>query len=410
MLRFRMLARDCNSIPTQYRTWVVPNTPDYTGEFYTGFKSGPAPFVDVLAFAITDDSVFADFNLPIPSEWNAGGPILRTAFPIQLTLPDVVEDSQLAIIDGYAYMFGGKLTNKIFRADLNNPANWFDTGATLPTPLYGSSLAIVNNTIYLFGGDDGYGAGEGPLGVIYSAPVSNPLDWTNTGSTLPSPLFYSSLGMFDDKLYLFGGLGAGGATNVIYNAVASNPLHWVADGYIPTPTYGSSLAQVDGYWFMYGGQLTPNVVTDVIWAASVSSPVSWFFDGYLPHPTSFGQFVTIGNDGYLFGPMYGSSSIGYTGILQCSLSAPQAFIDIRKSIPAVISHSQVAIIYDRIWFFGGSGETGIFACNQILKYPLYNSTVLAYSQSTRVLFPATNNLANPFLSLGFPYWKTDYSM
>ena len=405
-----MLARDVNSIPTQYRTWVVPNAPDYTGQFYTGLKSGPAPFVDVLAFAITDDSVIADFNLPLPADWNAGAPIVPVAFPIQLNLPFPVEDSQLAIIDGYAYMFGGKLTDKIFRADINNPANWFDTGATLPTPLYGSSLAIVSDTIYLFGGDDGYGAGEGPLGVIYSAPVSDPLTWTDTGFTLPEPLLYSSLGMFSGKLYLFGGLTPAGATDVIYSAATSNPLNWIADGYIPVPVYGSSVAQLDGYWFLYGGQLTPDAATGAIWTASTSDPTFWYPDGYLPWPCSFGQFVTAGNDGYLFGPMPGSAPMGYTHIVQSHISAPETWIDIKRFIPANISHSQVAIIYDRIWFFGGSGETGIFACNQNLKYPLYSSVVEGYGQATRVLFPMTNNVANPFLALGFPYWKTDYSM
>jgi hypothetical protein len=59
-----MLARDINSNPTQYRTWVVANTPDFNAQFYTGYKSSNNAFVDLTAYAINDDSVIANFNLP----------------------------------------------------------------------------------------------------------------------------------------------------------------------------------------------------------------------------------------------------------------------------------------------------------------------------------------------------------
>jgi hypothetical protein len=414
MLRFKMLARDINSNPTQYRTWVVPNTPDFTGQFYTGYKSGANAFVDVVAYAINDDSVIADFDLPTPSMWNPVPGDYTKDYPIQKNLPFPIEDSQLAIIDGYGYMFGGKVTNKIFKAELNNPADWFDTGAVLPTPLYGSSFAVVDGYMYLFGGHDGYDGYDGYSSFgssIFSAPVSNPLNWTDTGATLPIKLAYSSLGMYDGYLYLFGGQqgSGGGATNVILTASASNPLVWTNTGQtIPSPVYGSVLAQVDGYWMLYGGLLNPNTPTQQIWDAPVTSPTSWMLDGYLPYPTAHGQFITMGNDGYLIAPVVGAAPTGFTPILQCHLGQPSMFMDTQQVVRGVISHSQVAIIYDRVWFFGGSGSTSMFACNQILKYPLNSPVVQAYGQITRVLLPATDNLDNPYQALCFPYWKTDY--
>src|SRR5271166_4747003 len=141
MIRYKMLARDVDSIPTQYRTWVVPNQPDFTGQYYTGLKSGKNPLVDISAYQITDDSVIADFNLPSGDDWTPLPVEQYKAFPVRKVLPREMEDSSLAIIDGYAYMFGGKVTASIFRADINKPADWIDTGATLPTTLYGASLA-----------------------------------------------------------------------------------------------------------------------------------------------------------------------------------------------------------------------------------------------------------------------------
>jgi hypothetical protein len=414
MVTYKMVARDVNSNPTQYRTWIVANNPDFGAQFYYGYKSGNNPLVDVSAYAINDPTVIAGFDLPLPTNWNPIPSELIQDYPIFKVLPATCEDSQLAIIDGYAYMFGGNLTSHIYRADLNNPADWTDTGATLPSVLYGAALAIVDGYIYLFGGNNGQmdTPSFAAVNTIYSAPVSNPLNWTDTLATLPRKLQYSHLGMYDGNLYLFGGHEIGASSTVILTASTSDPTLWtVASGSLPVPLYGSCLAQLDGYWLLFGGNITPDTPSATIFSAPVTSPTTWSFDGYLPYKTSFSQFVTMGNDGYIIGPMVGQLPFtGFTPILQCHLNNPGVWFDTNQYVRGQISHSNLAIIYDRIWLFGGSGETAVFACNQQLKYPFYAPVVQTYGNITRVLFPATDNLDDPFLALGFPYWKTDYSM
>jgi hypothetical protein len=405
MVRYKMLGRDVNSNPTQYRTWVVNNTPDFTGALYTGLKSGNNALVDISAYAINDPTVIADFDLPLPSSWSPAPPEIIQDYPIYKVLPAVIEDSQLAIIDGYIYMFGGKITDAIYMANVNNPADWVFTNATLPTPLYGASLAIIDNTIYLFGGNNG----SETVSTIFSAPVSNPLNWTNTGGTLPAPLQYSNLGMYNTNLNLFGGQDGYNATNVIYEASTTNPLIWSDTIYqIPTSVYGSVLAQIDGNWMLYGGQLDPDIPTSAIWSASINDPTVWSLDGYLPYPTSFGQFVSAGNIGYIIGPMAGSAPTGFTPIIQCDLAVPNVFQDTLQTVRGVISHSQLAVIYDRIWLYGGSGLSAIFACNQQLKYNFYDPIVMAYGYITRTNLQSIDNADNPYLALCFPYWKSSY--
>src|ERR1700681_45056 len=102
MVRYKMLARDVNSAPTQYRTWVVPNTPDLTAQLYTGYKSGENPFVDISAYTILDGYVIADFNLLLPTQWQTI-PDTPFDFPGKKVLPAAISDSSLVIIDGYAY-------------------------------------------------------------------------------------------------------------------------------------------------------------------------------------------------------------------------------------------------------------------------------------------------------------------
>jgi hypothetical protein len=411
MVSYRMLARDINSAPLQYRCWIVPNTPDFTGQFYTGPKSGSNDLVDVSAYVVPDNSVF-NFNLPEPTIWH-GLPIgyryTPFDFPGMQVLPEQVSDSQIVVIhdgygDGYIYLFGSKISDKIYQASINNPAIWVDTGATLPTALYGSSLAVVNDTIYLFGGNDGYGS----VNTIFSASVSDPLTWTQMG-TLPVNLESSSLGMADGYLYLFGGLSDGAATADIYIATTSSPLSWSSTGTLPVALYGSTIAQSQGSWYLLGGQLSALTNTSHIYTATVVAPTAWTQAvGQLPYPTSYGQFFTVGSQGYYMGPSPGDAGTGFTTILQCSIGNLTRWTDTLQIVPAVLSHSQTAIICDRLWFFGGSGLSAIFACEQILKYSYTDPTVISYGNITRTVFQSTDNVNEPFLALGIPYWKTDF--
>lgn len=410
MTRYKMVARDINSNPTQYRTWVVPNAPDFDGYYYTGYKSGPNDFTEVQVYAIPDTGVIADFNLPDPHSWVATTDKLGWDFPIRKVLPAPLEDSALIILDGYIYMFGGKITDKIYRAHVNNPADWSDTGAVLPTPLFASSLAIVDDRIYLFGGNDGQGAidGYGAVDTIFSAPISDPLTWTNHGSLLPRKLQYSAIGMDGYELYLFGGKEINAASDVIFQASTTDPLTWIDTGSrLPYKVYGSVFAEVNGNWMLFGGLLTPNSPTNTIISAAKTNPLAWVITGLLPWSCAHGQFVNIGGDGYLFGPMVGPTTC-FTSILRCNLSDPNAWIDTQEIIRGVISHSQVAIIADRVWLFGGSGETAIFACNQIVKYNILAPKAVNYGNITRVTVPNTDNINSPYQATGMPWWKTDY--
>lgn len=413
MVRFKMVGRDINSNPTQYRTWIVNNTPDYTGQFYTGLKSGPNPLVDIFAVEIDDPTVVADFNLPIPTDWYQIDNMLNVSFPIRKVLPFPVENSHLAILDGYIYMFGGKVTNQIFQANLNNPGDWTVTDGYLPSDLYGASMAIIDGYIWLFGGNNGNESdlGRGVLDTAYSAPISNPLNWTNHGSVLPRHLQYSNLAITGGQIYLFGGQEINDASNVIFTAPTSNPLAWTDTGArLPTPVYKSAFGQVNGMFMIFGGLFFPDSPTSLIWSANVSNPLSWAVSGALPYPAAAGKFLNIGGDGYIFTPTVNPSpSTTFCNILQANLQInPNLWYDIQKTIPGNISASQVAIIYDRIWFFGGSGLTAMFACNQNIKYLLTAPKVYNYGFMTRTVFQATDNINNPLLALSVPWWITDY--
>jgi N-acetylneuraminic acid mutarotase len=389
-----MIGKDTNSNPTQYRVWVA-NEPDFEAQFYQGLKSGSNDLIDIVAYQI-DDDIIADFNLPDPLNWNI----------VKKVLPSTVADSQLAIIDGYSYLFGGKLSAKIYRADNNNPADWIDVNANLPLPLYGSQLAIIGDRLYLFGGNDGE-----PTDIVISAHIDDPLVWISHGSCLPVKISNSQLAIIGNYIYLFGGYLYDGSTDKILRAPVTNPLQWEDTGSVlPVPLYGSQIAILNDYVYLFGGLSVIDEPVDRIYMAPINNPTNWYFSNYLPHPIANGQFVAIGDKGYLFtsGEVSSTPRSQGTRILRCNLSTPTQWVDTLHTIPGEITQSQVGIIGDRIFLFGGVGSSLIFVADAKIKFNIYSPTVTNYGNTTRTLFNNTENRLELFKVLGFPYWKTDY--
>lgn len=413
MVRYKMIGRDVDLNITQYRTWVVEDEPDLTGQFYTGLKSGTNPFVDIQAYAILDSSVIADFNFPL----NISFPDIITWSPMKKVLPAAVYEGQIAVIDGYVdgydgyqgsvYIFGGKYSDTILRANLNRPAEWEITSGVLPSPISGSQLAIIDGYIYLFGGADTQSTDH-----IYSASVTNPLEWTDHGPLLPRKVQNSQLAIIDGYIYLFGGYEITHATAAILRASASNPLSWQDTGStLPVPLYNSQLAIIDNNVCLFGGQNFDGYAANNIFTASLNDPTTWSTSLYvLPFETCCGQFFTVGDKGYLIAP---TNTANYnekyqTKILQCNLNTPFQWGDSGKTIPGNVSSSHLAVIYDRAFLFGGNGNSAIFANNYMLKYSFTNPSVIAYGNVTRTQYNNTPNKLDLFKVLGFPPWKTDY--
>jgi hypothetical protein len=383
---------------------VVNNTPDFTGAQYSGLKSGSNPLLDITAYEILDPSAVVDFNLPDPLKWQT----------TKRVLPTVISNSQLAVLrDGYAYLFGGQVSNKIYQAALNNPADWIDTGATLPKYLANSQLAVIDGYdgydgyIYLFGGYDGYDGYS--TDEIFSAPLSNPLNWKNTGAKLPQALHSSQLAILDGYIYLFGGKSEGGVTNRIFRATTSNPLSWIdTGGTLPASLYNSQLGidGYDGYICLFGGQLADTTSTPNIYFAPTSSPTSWAVGGALPAAAYGGQFAAVAGMGYLF--TCASINPSVTHIFRCDLSKPFQWIKLPDVVPDSVSFSQLAIITDRLFLFGGSGSSDILACNQIIKYLIDYPPAVKYGNVTRTQVAGTTNRLDLYKVLGMKPWLTNY--
>src|SRR5690606_36189133 len=238
MVRFKNLGRDINANPVQLRVWITDDLPGDDAS-YTGPRAGHNPLLDITSYIIYDDNAIVDFNFPLATQWSKTYEVL----------PNTTECSSLAVIDGYIYLFGGRVHNKILRARTADPGRWKDTGATLADNSYGSHLAVIGDYIYLFGGNDGYAVSN-----IYSAPTADPLSWTDDGPLLPEPICFGQLVIVDDTIYLYGGKDSNAAKDSIYSAPIANPLNWTDTGNtLPDKLYASQVMLTDTYVLLLGG-------------------------------------------------------------------------------------------------------------------------------------------------------------
>lgn len=396
MTRYRMVGKDLNSFSFEYRTWIA-NAPDLDGYYYTGDKSGNLPFEDVVAYVIYDGYTVADFNLPLPLAWET----------VPKTLPNSFVYTHLATIDGYIYMFGGQITDKIFRTTTANPTNFIDTGYTLPTPLYDGSIAVIDGYIYIFGGNDGYTT----VDTIFSAPTSNPLNWTNHGSLLPHKLQSSQLAIINNSIYIFGGISQNQALDIILSAPTTNPLNWAnTNAHLPLSLYNSHIGLIDGYVYLFGGQFNDELSINYIFRAEFINIFSWLPYATLPYNIAGGNFFTIGDKGYLITPAANENETFYQSfnkILRCNLTSPGQWIDTQKMVPSSVAQSKLAIINDRLFLYGGNGSSAIFACKQQTKYDFNSAGVINYGDITRTQYQAADE-DDLFEVLGFAPWLTNY--
>jgi len=381
-----MLGKDFNSNPYEYRHWIV-DEPDFNADLYSGLKSGDNDFQTIDTFIVLDDGYSVDFNFP------DGYTVINT----KKVLPEAFAKAKTAIIDGYVYLFGGYNSAKIYRAKLDNPCDFEYTEYDLPRNIYGYELAIINDIIYIFGGVDGYDGYA--TDYIMSAPKNDPLTWTDHGSKLPDTLTDSHLAIVDGYLYLIGGQNS---TNwdAIYKADINDPFTWSIDGYLPGRIKGSHLAVYNGYVYLFGGASNIYTATDTIIRANLSDLTTWEEVGTLSNPTAYGNIVVLGSQLFIYGGWNNSKNIlqSNDGINWTTYS----------SLPYDLVNSQIAIIYDRIYFYGGNGNSRICCTKQKNKFSFTNEQIALYALKTRLYFDLIYDPWILFQLLGFSYWNTDF--
>lgn len=418
MSKFRMIGKDVNCWPEQYRVWSVNDSPDYNAQQYKGIKSGDKPLENVTAYLILEKDNFLDFNLP-----NISDPNVKTWIDTKKSLPEPIQDGQLAIIKHDIFIFGGKNSNKIYKSTINNPTKWEICQSTLPSKLSGSQLAVIKDRIYLFGGES-----DKCLDTIYSASIDDPLNWTNHGSMLPKAIRKSQLAIVGENIYLFGGLGESSPISSIFKSTLTQPLIWQdTNKHLPIPIYNSCILLSSDNIYLFGGTFQNELSSEIL-HCKTSDPENWSFFGSLPVASSNIQSIILGDKIYLIVSnkkisesrsvarrrvtslaFYENDNLSSKNdkaeIYESNLQDPSKWMRIKNKIPQNTLYSHLAFIYDRFFIFGGSGTKSIIASTYKAKFNLNDEDVKNYKNKITINYK--NTLEDNFKILGFAPWRTD---
>jgi len=159
-------------------------------------------------------------------------------------LPAGLGDQEYYKAGNRLYMIG--TSTSILSCPLDEPENWSISG-TFPYNADGIHVAVVGDTIFTYGGLNN-------MTAIYSAPVSDPTNFTNTGATIPSSgRRRGNLFIAGDYLYILAGYQAGITGNFL-RAPLSDPktLTLFTPG-LPSPRERAGLVIVGDEILFFGG-------------------------------------------------------------------------------------------------------------------------------------------------------------
>jgi alpha-tubulin suppressor-like RCC1 family protein len=187
-------------------------------------------------------------------------------------------------------------------------------------------------------------------GTNFVAPPQLANSWTAESSSIATANYGSQLAVVGEYVYLFGGY----SSSAIQRAPISNPTAWVNTGKsLPVTDYWAQVAVIGDNIYLFGR-------SNYILRASVSDPTTWTNTGKtLPAALQQSQVAVVGDHVYLFG---GSANVIY----QASVSDPTTWTATGAQLPIALAQSQFLQIDDTLYLFGGTGS------NVILSAPASN--------------------------------------
>jgi hypothetical protein len=273
------------------------------------------------------------------------------------------------VTKNYIYILGGSdennALNTIQRASFNNDGNltsdWTNVD-TLPTPLYGMRCIATKGRVYLIAGYNG----SSVVATVYSAPI-NPdgtLGTFTANTPLPIALFYPSVFVIKDKLYVAGGSTTGSSANIsntVYQATidASGIISsWTQINDFPINFFAGRPLLIKDRIYIFAATTT-NIAQSSIYYATYDSNGgigTWTYVSNMP-AQSFNP-VVVCNNNYVYAI---SCSNGYSESVASYIAPilPDGSIGNWSQIsngPVGTYNAQTAIVGNKIYFIGG-GDT-----------------------------------------------------
>ncbi|HEU4913899.1 MAG TPA: DUF2341 domain-containing protein [Candidatus Saccharimonadales bacterium] len=341
---------DVTVISADGQTATLPGAYTFTTPLATPGVSGitPSSGVSTGGTAVTvSGSNFVPANSWSGGNWSNPG---NTGVSVYNPMVYVVGDK---IYRAGGMTSGSAFVNTIYSAPVSDPTTWTNTGKTLPTSMASAGIAIIGDYVYAFGGDSGT-----VRNFIHRAPLSDPANWSLvSGKTLPTSISNTALAIIGDRVYMFGGYSSSTTTSTaIQSAPLSDPTSWTsAAKSLPTNLAGSHLIVTETSLYLVGGYRTSTSSNlNTIYTASKSDPLTWGNAGKsFPTGLRSGSVVTIGDYAYILGGVPTGTSTPANTIYRAPLSDLATWTLQPETLFAGLSSSVPLVVGDNVYLING---------------------------------------------------------
>ncbi len=221
----------------------------------------------------------------------------------------------------------------IYTAPRSDPSNWTKTGSTIPVALSHAYHYIVGDNAYIAGGKTGPNIGD-VVDTIYTAALSDLTSWSLVvGKTLPVAQNTGEhdcqmLAVGTDKIWIWGGIITVTDKQEIYSATFAAPTTWTDTTVtFPDPRMGSpgSYMVGDRMYHVCGGNIGATFGEDDIYSCPISDMTNWTKHSELFPAALFGPVVWISGDTIYVAGGATSGGAAATAIYAASALAPTTF-------------------------------------------------------------------------------------
>jgi hypothetical protein len=192
------------------------------------------------------------------------------------------------------------------------------SSSVLPRRQGWGATHIINDRIYFYGGNAGYW-GANSYAFIQSAPISDPLAWTDEGQIFPGDFGWSPSLRIGSKIYFYGSVA--GIMNKIYSLDVSAPLA-VTDTTktLPQNFFSGCIQAIENEIYFFGGAASAGTN---IWKAPTSAPAEVLDTGQtLPFSASHNPCFTIDQNIYIVAYSNGTATSSVAKTYRASRSDP----------------------------------------------------------------------------------------
>lgn len=208
------------------------------------------------------------------------------------SLPSAVYGHTSALDGNRIYVLGNWRDNAVYYAEIQTAGDLgpWQTTTPLPEDLYAGDAAVFNGKLFVFGGKEIVGSVQTVVPHVRYAeiqPDGSLGSWIMTDA-MPAERWFHQVEIYEDRVFVVGGSTSASATDDVAEGqiMTDGSIAWTVESYLPIPSSGNGLAQINGYLYYIAGQWIDEIYYAEIQVSSAVDPLTpgWYQLDVWPNP------------------------------------------------------------------------------------------------------------------------------